>query len=230
MHKFAYLPGKAALLTALLLGAPLLGFAQASAPPSQEWHIDFQGDGNHGGTYGQTGPAAYSTPDGYWNVFEVAALRQPWPTLNTPSPSLGLRDAGGEESQAVLSFQGDLYGWAGRGDFDPLFGDYLIFTQFNPFGAANNPTWWRITGLDPSTRYCLTFYHPITNPPYPRGLLFGLLGADSALVAVGGTEGENVVSICIESSEAGTITGFVTVDARVGLEGDWAGLSIRRAD
>ena len=230
MHKVMYCLSRTALLALLLLGAPLLGFAQAGVPPSQEWHIDFQGDGNHNGTYGQTGPAAYSDPTVYWNIFEVAALRQPWPTLNTPSPSLRLRDANGEESQLILSFQGDLYGWAGRGDFDPLLGDYLIFTLFDPFGAANNSTWWIITGLVPNTRYCLTFYHPITNPPYPRGLLFGLLGTDSALVAVGGTEGENVVSVCLVSSEDGTITGFVTVDARVGLEGDWAGLSIRRAE
>jgi len=35
--KFTLWPGKAALLAALLLGAPLFGLARARTPPTQEW-------------------------------------------------------------------------------------------------------------------------------------------------------------------------------------------------
>lgn len=37
MCKFTLWPGRAALLTALLLGVPLFGLARARTPPTQEW-------------------------------------------------------------------------------------------------------------------------------------------------------------------------------------------------
>ena len=196
-----------------------------------EWHIDFQGDGGHKGTYGQTGPANYSPAGVYWNVLEVAALTRPWPTRHTPNPSLSLRDVAGNETQVKFSLRGDVFGWAGREKSDPLLGDYLIFTPFPAFGVATTPTWWKITGLTPNTRYCLTFYHALTGGR--RGLLFGLLGTEEQLlVSVTGAEGNNVATACATSSDDGRIIGFVTVDLRQSTEteGNWSGLTIREED
>jgi len=209
------------------LMAAVLGTALAAM--GAEWNIDFQGDAGHGGTYGQTGPAAYSQTGVYWNVLEVAALTQPWPTRHTPNPSLPLRDAAGNETGVTFSLRGDAFGWAGRGEFDPLLGDYLIFTAFPAFGVGTNPIWWEITGLAPNTRYCLTFYHTVTG--WSRGLLFGLFDAGKPLlVSVSNVEGENAATACVTSSEEGRIVGFVTVDLRLGTEGDWSALSIREGE
>jgi len=78
-----------------------------------QWNIDFQGDENHNNTYGQTDPVDYSEPGAHWNIFEVAALRAPWPTNYTTNPSIVLVDSEGAASGVTFSIIGDAYGWAG---------------------------------------------------------------------------------------------------------------------
>jgi|GEM_PF-5621447 len=219
---------KAGLISLALVSIWLVAMCQASGQVLvPEWHIDFQGDANHGGTYGQAGPVAHSQPGVYWNVFSVPALKEPWPTPHVRKPSMALKDARGNPTTVTFTLEAPAYGWAGLPGADSLLGDYLIFMLFSDFGVSNNPAWWKISGLEPDTRYCLTFYHAISGG---RGLVFGVLhAAYTTLVLVEGTAGRNAASECVTSSGEGTITGWVSVAVSTQhcYEGNWAGLTIR---
>ena len=186
-----------------------------------EWNIDFQGDANHGGTYGQNGPVAHSEVQAYWNVFEVAALRQPWPTPRTTNPSMQLQDGSGQPAGVTFSILSDAYGWAGWQDRDSLIDDYLII--HNGFGVTNDPMQWRIDGLAPNVEYILTYYHHDLGLSSDRGIRFLANGVETTVT---GMSGSHIVSAAVVSDSEGRITG--TASATAYAEGDWAGLSIRQ--
>ncbi len=196
-------------------------FTETGTPwQATEWNIDFQGDANHSGTYGQTGPVEHSEAQAYWNVFEVAALRQPWPTPRTTNPSMLLRDSSGLPSGVTFSILGDAYGWAGWQDRDSLTDDYLII--HNGFGVTNDPMQWEIDGLAPDAEYILTYYHQDHGPSSDRGIRFLANGVEATVT---GMSGSHVASAAVVSDNAGRITG--TASATVYAEGDWAGLAIQ---
>jgi len=188
------------------------------------WHVDLQGDANHNGTYGQSGPLDHSSPSAYWNVFEVAALRQPWPTPYTAGHSIRLRDFAGEATDLTLTVSSDAYGWAGWLDGDSLTGDYLIV--LNEFGVTNDPLHWELAGLVPNASYMLVFYHHDHGETSDRGLCFV---ANGVLAVVTGVPSTSTGSAVVSSDGSGRIVGTASTEGWFS-EGDWAGLSIRRSE
>lgn len=219
---------------------PLLGglMLSGSVVASPQWKIDFQGDSDHDGTYGQTGPVSYAETGSFWNVFEVPALRAPWPTPFTADPSMPLLDDTGAPSRATFSILDNAYGWAGWSDGDPLMGDYLIIGNY--FGVANSPLTWMIEGLASNTRYRLTFYHHTTDASSDRGIHFKAIGYDIrasrgvrvrdldgygwTLCTVLGIPGRNSASVEVTTYEEGTILGYASTLTYT--EGNWAALTI----
>ena len=198
----------------------LLGFVLMPVSNAAQWNIDFQGDGNHNNTYGQTGPVDYTEWGVYWNIFEVPALSAPWPTNYATNPSMDLADdegsfGVGKSSLVKFSIVGDAYGWAGGAGADPLTGDYLII--LNSFGVTNDPLTWRITGLAPSTTYRLTYY--LANV-FGRGINFVANGVETTV----SVPGLSVASALVTTGWGRIITG--TADSEGYAEGNWSALTI----
>ncbi len=187
---------------------------------ASEWNIDFQGDGSHNGTYGQTGPAAHVAPGTHWNILEVPSLRQPWPTPCTRYATLDLRDSTGQPGSPRFSILGDAYGWAGWQGRDSLVDDYLIIR--NDFGVTNNPMAWYLTGLIPDTDYVLTYYHHDHDLRSDRGILFVANGVSAQVT---GVPGQGVATATVTSDQAGRIEGSASASGF--SEGDWAALTVR---
>ena len=199
---------------------------QLAVSDTAQWNIDFQGDENHNNTYGQTDPVDYSEPGVHWNIFEVAALRAPWPgpTNYATNPSMDLADdegnfGVGKSSLVKFSIVGDAYGWAGGAGDDPLTGDYLII--LNDFGVTNDPLMWRIIGLAPSTTYRLTYYHRAND--LNRGINFVANGIATTVVD---TAGLDVASAWVTTDWVGRITGTAAADSYDYSEGNWSALTI----
>ncbi len=185
------------------------------------FQIDFQGDANHGGVYGQTDPVDATSPD-IWNIFEVGALDAgyPGPVTYTPGPiSQALLDIQGDTSSAVFTITNDSWGWAGDAgqESEPLQGDYLLI--LDSFGVNCDPTNWELTGLQPNVDYKLTFYHGNTGDA-ARSIDFTANGVAASVTGVIDT-----ASVVVTADGDGKVTGTA---ANTGTEGNWAGLKIQR--
>ena len=201
----------------------VLGFVLMPISNAAQWNIDFQGDGNHNNTYGQTDPVDYNEPGVCWNIFEVPALSAPWPgpTNYATNPSMDLADdegnfGVGKFSLVKFSIVGDAYGWAGGAGDDPLTGDYLII--LNSFEVTNDPLTWRIVGLAPSTTYRLTYYHRAN--VFGRGINFVANGVETTV----SVPGLSVASALVTTGWGRSITG--TADSDGYAEGNWSALTI----
>jgi len=185
-----------------------------------QWNIDFQGDDNHTGTYGQNGPRDYTEPGVYWNICEVQSLTAPFPGPSgyTPGPvSFELLDANGSNGGVTLTILNDSWGWANEGTLDDLWGDYLII--LNTFGVDCDPTNWEITGLTPNSQCELTYVHRANIGG--RGTNFVANGIQTTVVST--MEGYMGTALVMTDS-SGKITG--TADSEGFNEGCWSGLII----
>ena len=198
----------------------LLGFVLVGTANAVQWNIDFQGDDNHTGTYGQNGPRDYTEPGVYWNICEVQSLTAPFPGPSgyTPGPvSFELLDANGSNRGVTLTILNDSWGWANEGTLDDLWGDYLII--LNTFGVDCDPTNWEITGLTPNSQCELTYVHRANIDG--RGTNFVANGIQTTVVST--MEGYMGTALVMTDS-SGKITG--TADSEGFSEGCWSGLII----
>jgi len=202
------------LLTALVM---TVGFG-VSVASAQIWKVDFQGDENHNGTYGQNGPRDYAEPGVYWNIFEVAGFSAVGATnVSTPPTSMNLLDTEGNDHGVTLTILTEAWGWANEGTLDDLWGDYLII--LNAQGATSDPTDWEITGLSPNTLCELTYYHRANIGG--RGLNFVANGVETTVIS---TSDGYMAKASVKTDASGKITG--TADSDGYSEGCWAGLVI----
>ena len=207
---------------ALLL---LLSIALASsAIGGTTWNVDFQGDSDHLGLFGQTDPADHSELGVFWNMFEVQAFNSTTNSEFDSNTSMTLQDADGNVDGVALTFSGNLVGWAGSFGAESLFGDYLILASFA--GIDTSSLSWTVSGLGANTEYDLTFYAAGT-----RGTGSPVRGIDYAMnggVSFTQTNADDPVTVRILTDVNGNIFGTAMNMLEPDAEGDWAGLQIER--
>jgi hypothetical protein len=202
----------------LLTGLAMTVGLGTSVVSAQMWKVDFQGDENHNGTYGQNGPRDYTEPGVHWNIFEVAGFSSAGNTnVSTPPTSLELLDTEGNDQGVALTLLTEAWGWANEGSLDDLWGDYLII--LNAQGAISDPTDWEIAGLVPNTPCDLTYYHRANIGG--RGLNFVANGVRTTVIS---TSDGYMATATVTTDASGKITG--TADSDGFNEGCWAGLVI----
>ena len=205
----------------LLAGSALVLVLVSSAAGGTTWNVDFQGDRDHLGLFGQTDPVDHTEPGVTWNTFEVQAFNSTTNSEFESNTSMALLDANGNDNGVALSFSGDLVGWAGSSGADSLVGDYLILASFA--GIDTSFVSWTISGLDSHTEYDLTFYvHNDQNPV--RGINFAMNGG----VTLTQTNTDPPVTVRVLADAEGRIIGTAVNMLEPSAEGDWAGLQIER--
>ena len=193
----------------------------SSAAAGTAWNVDFQGDNDHLGLFGQTDPVDHTEPGIVWNAFEVQAFNSTTSSEFESNTSMNLLDENGTDNGVALSFTGDLVGWSGSSGANSLVGDFLILASFA--GIDTSTVSWAISGLDPSATYNLTFYSHNDNNPV-RGINFVVNGA----APFSQTNANPPVTIQVISSPGGGIAGTATNLFEPDAEGDWAGLQIEQ--
>ncbi len=188
------------------------------------WNVDFQGDSDHLGIFGQTNPVDHTEPGVTWNTFEVQAFNSTTNSEFETNTSMTLLDADGNDNGVALSFAGDLVGWAGSSGADSLVGDYLILASFA--GIDTSSVSCTISGLDANTEYDLTFYaHSTGGTGSPvRGIDFAMNGG----VSFTQTNADPPVTVRVLTEVDGKILGTAMNMLEPDAEGDWAGLQIER--
>ena len=121
------------------------------------WNVDFQGDTNSGGLFGQNDVAKNYGPDasGIWNHFVITALSANPQTIFANNPSMDLVDNDGAASPVTVTLNGMYAGWNGAATDHPLFGDYVIILGNGTLGFPSPPLNLSITGLTPGVDYGL---------------------------------------------------------------------------
>jgi hypothetical protein len=213
---------------ALLLSGATAGTAHAA----NRWNVDFQGDTNSGGLFGQNDFAKNYGPDasGVWNHFVITALSAN-PQVNfSNNPSLNLVDNDGAASPVTVRLNGMYAGWNGAGTDHPLFGDYVIILGDGILGFPAPPLDLSITGLTPGTKYGLRVISG--NVDINRDLLVtidgdgnGSLANDTSTVAPSGGVG---TEFTFTASASGGLIG--TMDLNSAVEANLAGLQIKVGD
>lgn len=193
----------------------------SSAAGGTTWNVDFHGDSDHLGLFGQTNPVDHTEPGIIWNTFEVQAFNSTTNSEFESNTSMTLLDADGNDQGVALSLAGDLVGWAGSSGADSLVGDYLILASFARIDTSSVS--WTISGLDANTEYDLTFYsHNDQNPV--RGINFAINGG----VAFAQTNTDPPITVRVSAEVNGNILGTAVNMLEPSAEGDWAGLQIER--
>ena len=212
--------------------AVAVAMLSATSVHAQLWQVDFQGNENNNGLFGQTPPVDASGP-GTWDIFEVQAINARPSVEGVPSDitagslSLPLLDSTGASGSVVLEVEsagGFLSGWAGGSGADALYGDYLLALSpggddFFGYPAASSPLDFSITGLAANSSYDVTFIHG--NVSNNRGLDFV---ANGIATSVSTASLESTVRIATDATGAIVGSGSFT-----GSEGNWAGLRIQDA-
>ncbi len=185
------------------------------------WNVDFQGDTDHAGLYGQTDPIAHTEPGVTWNTLQVQAFNSKTKSQFQSNASLDLRDSEGNDSGVVLQLTGDLVGWAGGAGAESLVGDYLILASFA--GIDTSTLTWKISGLEANRVYNLTFYAH-NDQRAGRGIRFSM----NRGVELQQTNKSPPKSVKVVADGRGAITGTARSLRDAGSEGNWAGLRIER--
>ncbi len=198
-----------------------------SVANAQKWNVDFQGNYNHNGIYGQTDPVDMTEPNLVWNIFQVQSINVAGAGSDYDSGpiSMPLISDVNEVGSVVLTIgDGDpntIVGWSGQSGEDALIGDWLLALSPSGDGHFDIPTTsplnWKVAGLTADSPYLLTFYH---GPVGGRGLDFEMNGETLSIVS------NQVATILVDSDASGEIIGTA---AYTGNEGNWAGLVIEEA-
>ncbi|HEX2477590.1 MAG TPA: PEP-CTERM sorting domain-containing protein, partial [Lacipirellulaceae bacterium] len=133
------------------------GMMAPSAHAANVWNVDFQGDTNSAGLFGQSNTAKNYGPDGngIWNHFTIPALSAN-PQVNfATNPSMALVNNDGAASPVTVTLNGMYAGWNGAGNDHPLFGDYVIILGGGTLGFPAPPLNLSISGLTPGVKYGL---------------------------------------------------------------------------
>jgi hypothetical protein len=218
----------AAACVAVLAGGMMAGSAHAA----NKWNVDFQGDTNSAGLFGQSNTAKNYGPDGngVWNHFTIPALNaQPQVTFAT-NPSMALVDNDGAAGPVTVTLNGMYAGWNGAANDHPLFGDYVILLGDGILGFPAPPLNLSISGLTPGTAYGLRVISG--NVSIVRDLLVtvdqdgnGSLANDVPVVAPSGGVG---TEFTFTASASGSLIG--TMDLNTAVEANLAGLQIKVGD
>jgi thiol-disulfide isomerase/thioredoxin len=187
------------------------------------WNVDFQGDGDHLGLYGQSNPVNHTEPGAIWNAFEVQAFNSTTNSESETHSSMRLLDANGNNSGVTLSLVGNLVGWAGSSGADSLLGDYLILATFA--GIDTSSVSWTISGLDAKKVHDLTFFAH-NDWKRSRGIRFEIRGGRTFTLR----NGDRPVTVRVLADEGGKITGTAENMFEPNSEGNWAGMQINRVD
>lgn len=208
----------------LLASSVIVLLLASSSVGETTWNIDFQGDSDHLGLFGQTNPIDHTEPGVTWNTFEVQAFNSTTNSEFESNTSMALLDTEGNDNGVALTFSGDLVGWSGSFGADTLVGDYLILASFA--GIDTSSVSWVVSGLDVNTDYDLTFYaHSTGGSGSPvRGIDFTLNGA----VSFTQTNADPPVTVRVMTGGDGHILGTAVNMLEPDAEGDWAGLQIER--
>ena len=206
----------------LLTTSAVVLLLASSAVGGTTWNIDFQGDSDHLGLFGQTNPIDHTEPGVIWNTFEVQAFNSTTNSEFESNTSMVLLDADGNDNGVALTFSGDLVGWAGSSGVDSLVGDYLILASFA--GIDTSSVSWTISGLEANAEYDLTFYaHSTGGTGSPvRGIDFAMNGG----VSFTQTNADPPVTVRVFAGAAGMILGTALNMLEPDAEGNWASLQI----
>jgi hypothetical protein len=220
---------RAAAIGGLLAGCLALA---GSAHAANLWNVDFQGDTNSGGLFGQNDVAKNYGPDasGTWNHFVITALSaNPQVTFST-NPTLNLVDNDGAASPVAVTLNGMYAGWNGAPTDHPLFGDYVIIFGGGTLGFPEPPLNLSITGLTPGVDYGLRVISG--NVSIVRDLSVtidndgdGALANNSTIIAPSGGVGTD---LSFKASATGGLIG--TMGLNSAIEANLAGLQIKVGD
>ena len=218
----------ASVFALLIAGGMMAGSAHAA----NVWNVDFQGDTNSAGLFGQSNTAKNYGPDGngIWNHFTIPALSAN-PQVNfATNPSMALVNNDGAASPVTVTLNGMYAGWNGAANDHPLFGDYVILLGTGTLGFPAPPLNLSISGLTPGTAYGLRVISG--NVSIVRDLLVtidndgnGSLANDPSIVAPSGGVG---TEFTFTASATGGLIG--TMNLNTGNEANLAGLQIKVGD
>lgn len=136
---------------------------RALPDPVRQWNLDIGGDGTSTLYEQDSQPHPYGPDEfGQWNVMNVPALAQPYPTPMATDPSVAMADSTGNSTNPVtFKLVGNIGGWTGQAGQDTgpasLLSDDIILS---PVGAASglpNQIGFELTGLLGGREYNLTF-------------------------------------------------------------------------
>ncbi len=196
---------------------PTLECSEAEQACLLRWNIDFQGDENHGGVFGQTNPIDHTETGVLWNVFEVQALNSSTASDSVVDPtSLELLSTGATPTSTEMSIDGELFGWSGHSSSTSLFGDYWILNEWA--GVDSTPIDWQLS-IPKDRFYDLTFFSN-DDGDANRWITFDLDSGGNVVQ----TNADPPKTLRSWSLPNGTLLGTAT--GRLGGEGNWSGLEI----
>ncbi len=218
-------------LPVALLALAIVGFGQ-SAQGAGLWNVDFQGDANTGGFFGQSDTLKNHGPDasGVWNHFIVPGLSAD-PQVNFAiNPTMNLVDNDGNASPVTITLNGSYAGWNGGGGANPLTGDYIILLGNQILGFPAPPLNMTISGLTAGQRYGLSVITGSVSTV--RDLLVtvdengnGSLADETGVVAPASGASTNY---SFTAAAGGTTT--LTMGLNSAVEGNLAGIQLKVGD